>query len=61
MYCAAIRAEFEWVPDAAYAQGRSRVLESFVTRDVIYRTPALRDLWEPAARINLQRELAGLA
>jgi predicted metal-dependent HD superfamily phosphohydrolase len=59
-YCAAIRFEFSWASDADYSRGRARVLESFMAREAIYKTPALRDAWEGTARINLQRELATL-
>lgn len=60
-YSAAVRAEFAWVDAARYRAGRMRVLESFVSRDAIYRTPALHAVWESAARANLGRELQGLA
>jgi predicted metal-dependent HD superfamily phosphohydrolase len=59
-YRDAIRAEFDWVPEADYRAGRARVLQSFLDRDTIYRTPALKALWETPARANLQRELATL-
>jgi predicted metal-dependent HD superfamily phosphohydrolase len=59
-YSDAIRAEYGWVVDAVYRQGRSRVLKSFLERDAIYRTPALRAAWEAAARRNLQDELERL-
>ncbi|MBC7954669.1 MAG: hypothetical protein H7Y33_02195 [Cytophagales bacterium] len=52
-YCAAIRFEFGRVSDADHSRGRNRVLESFISREAIYRTPALRDAWENAARINI--------
>ncbi len=56
-YSRAIRAEFAWVPPADYHAGRGRVLASFLSRERIYRTPVLQDLWEGAARRNLEREL----
>ena len=59
-YASAIRAEFGWVADGPYRAGRKRVLQSFLGRDHIYRTPALRAAWEAAARHNLQDELARL-
>lgn len=59
-YSRAIRREFEWVPDAAYAQGRKQVLTNFLKRDAIFITPALRVLWEVSARANLKRELSTL-
>jgi len=60
-YCAAIRAEFSWVNDEAYAEGRSRALQTFLQRDKIYRTSLLWDAWEASARVNMLRELAALA
>ncbi len=60
-YRAAVRAEYAWVDEARYVAGRTRVLQSFMARDAIYRTPALRAAWESAARANLAREIQALA
>jgi predicted metal-dependent HD superfamily phosphohydrolase len=60
-YCSAVRAEYQWVPEADYAQGRSRVLHAFLARESIYRTPQLIAAWESSAQLNLQRELAALS
>lgn len=60
-YSAAVRREFEWVPETVYKQGRSRVLTGFLARETIFRTPALITLWEENARINLANELSALA
>lgn len=59
-YSTAVRAEYGWVDAERYRAGRMRVLQSFVTRDAIYRTPAVHAAWESAARANLARELQGL-
>ena len=59
-YRDAIRAEFDWVPEADYRAGRTKVLQSFMDRSTLYRTPALAALWEASARVNLQRELTAL-
>jgi predicted metal-dependent HD superfamily phosphohydrolase len=59
-YSQNIRAEFNWVPEADYRRGRSAVLASFQARENIYRTPALKSVWEARARANLARELAAL-
>jgi predicted metal-dependent HD superfamily phosphohydrolase len=59
-YCSQVREEFAHVPDAAYRQGRAAVLEPFLHRDSIYRTPHALHTWERAARINLGRELTRL-
>ena len=60
-YSAAVRAEFGWVEAARYRAGRARVLQNFMNRDAIYRTPALHAAWDSAARSNLARELQALA
>lgn len=59
-YAAAIRAEFDWVPEAEWRTGRVRVLRSFIDRPAIYHTPELHTAWEAAARGNVARELATL-
>ena len=59
-YRRAIRAEFDWVPDADYRVGRAGVLRAFLDRAAIYRTPTLQTLWEATARTNLHGELADL-
>ena len=59
-YSAAVRAEYAWVDAERYRAGRANVLRSFMTRDAIYRTPALHAAWESAARANLARELQAL-
>ena len=60
-YGAAIRAEYAWVDEARYREGRSAVLRSFLGRAAIYRTPELHAAWETAARTNLAAELSSLA
>jgi predicted metal-dependent HD superfamily phosphohydrolase len=59
-YAQAIRAEYSWVPDAAYANGRNAVLQRFLQRDIIYHTPALHAAWEAQARTNVHIELMSL-
>jgi predicted metal-dependent HD superfamily phosphohydrolase len=60
-YSRAIRAEYGWVDEASYRQGRRQVLAAFLTREALYRTPALHAAWEAQARINLQHEWTLLA
>lgn len=60
-YAAAVRREYAWVPERAYAQGRSAVLQGFLAREHIFRTPALHALWDAPARANLARELSALS
>ncbi len=59
-YCAQVRDEYAAVPEAAYALGRRAVLEPFLNRPHVYATAHAREQWEPAARVNLARELARL-
>ncbi len=59
-YAQAIRQEYAWVAEAAYCQGRSRVLQHFLAREALYYTPLMRAIAEPQARINLQTELRTL-
>ncbi|CAN7414162.1 HD domain-containing protein [Rhizobacter sp. LjRoot28] len=59
-YRDAIRAEYAWVPEERYLEGRAAVLRGFLERDAIYRTPALQAAWEAPARGNLARELQWL-
>ena len=59
-YAADIRLEYAWVPEDAYRAGRSRVLQSFLDRPVLFRTPLMFDEGETPARENLTRELGQL-
>lgn len=52
-----VRREYAWVPDEAFARGRSAVLRSFLARQAIYQTEPFRNLEAPA-RANLERALA---
>ena len=60
-YCAQVREEYAAVPDAAYAAGRTAVLEPFLRRDTIYATRHGRRTWGDLARVNVARELARLS
>jgi len=59
-YTAQVREEYAAVPDDAFAAGRAAVLRPFLERDSIYATPAAREQWGEAARLNLARELEDL-
>lgn len=59
-YDAAIRAEYAWVPEAAYRAARIAVLEGFLRQDRIYRTGFFFESAEKPARENLARVLAVL-
>jgi len=60
-YALAVRQEYAHVPDAAWRQGRARVLERFLHAPVIFPDPGFRESFEAQARANLARELASLA
>ena len=55
-----IRQEYSWVSDEAFAAGRMAVLESFLTRPVIYSTESFRNKYEHQARENLKRSISKL-
>ncbi|WP_310488481.1 hypothetical protein [Chamaesiphon sp. VAR_69_metabat_338] len=57
-YRQSIRREYDWVDDATYRTGRSRVLASFLQRDRLYYTDLLFGELEANARTNLQQEIA---
>src|SRR5262249_29092639 len=60
LYASAIRREYGHVPDALYRVGRRHVLQGFLARAKIYRTPRLAELWEARARANISAEIAEL-
>jgi predicted metal-dependent HD superfamily phosphohydrolase len=60
-YEAAVRREYEWVPEDAWRKGRADVLRRFLDRDAIFATPRLRAQFEARARDNLERSLSRLA
>lgn len=61
VYAEAIRQEYKFVPEIAYKIGRAKVLEAFLNRPQIYRTPTLHRRLETAARVNLTVELADIS
>ncbi|MFC6706024.1 hypothetical protein [Flexivirga alba] len=60
-YCRQIRVEYEHVPAAAYATGRSEILAALVDRPEVYRTQFARATWTAHARDNVAREVARLS
>jgi predicted metal-dependent HD superfamily phosphohydrolase len=60
-YATGVRAEYRHVTDDDWAAGRATVLEDFLHRPTIFRTPTGRDRWEARARANITAELRGLA
>jgi predicted metal-dependent HD superfamily phosphohydrolase len=60
-YVAGVRREYAHLPDADFTSGRAAVLHDLAGRERLFHTAYGREHWEPAARANLERELAGLA
>lgn len=60
-YVAGVRAEYRHLTDDEWRAGRAAMLQGFLDRPAIYRTPTGRDRWDDRARANLAAELAGLA
>jgi predicted metal-dependent HD superfamily phosphohydrolase len=56
-----IRAEYAWVPDEAYREGRARLLAELLRRESLFQTDSFRDRFGSTARANLRRALDGLA
>lgn len=59
-YESQVRFEYSWVAPDAFRDGRSRILEQFLSRPMIYSTAFFREMLEDQARRNLARSLAKL-
>src|SRR3954470_21338739 len=59
-YVAAVRREYDHLPDDVFSAGRADVLRSLAEKPRLFHTAYARDRWEAAARANLERELATL-
>ena len=59
-YLAGVRRDYAHVSDTDFPAGRAAVLRDLSGRERLFHTPYAREHWEPAARANLARELAGL-
>lgn len=59
-YVAAVRQEYAHVDNNDWQNGRGAVLRNLLARPQLFRSPPGR-AWEPAARANITRELAGLS
>jgi len=60
-YVAAVRNEYEQVPDDAFAAGRAEILRDLLAKPHLFHTAYAREAWEDAARANVGRELETLA
>ncbi|WP_210439890.1 HD domain-containing protein [Nocardioides xinjiangensis] len=60
-YVAGVRADFAEVPDADFRAGRAAVLRDLAAKPYVFHTAPARELWEAAARANLERELGELS
>ncbi len=60
-YESQVRQEYEWVTDADFRIGRSRILRMFLDRQSLFATDYFRSRCEADARRNLHRSLAMLA
>ena len=56
-YDAAIRAEYAWLNEQSFREGRRRLLSAILSRQPIYQLVELRARYEDAARANLRRAL----
>ena len=57
-YVADIRAEYAWLDDHDFAEGRAIVLQTVLGADTIFALPGYRSALEAAGRRNLAHELA---
>jgi predicted metal-dependent HD superfamily phosphohydrolase len=55
-----IRSEYSWVPEDAFAKGRSAILSSILARARIYSTEFFYGKYEKSARENLARSISQL-
>lgn len=60
-YSRAIRQEYSHISEDLYRQGRKRILENFLKREMIYFTNNLRQRFEKQARFNLANEIKELS
>ena len=57
-YAAAVRKEYEHIPDEQFRTGRIAVLERFASRDPLFHTTTAQNRWEQTARRNIDTELS---
>ena len=59
-YSNAIRKEYAWVAGDQYAEGRRKVLESFLLRTPLFYLEVFEDKFARQAKLNLDFELGSL-
>jgi predicted metal-dependent HD superfamily phosphohydrolase len=57
-YLAGVRRDYAHISDSDFEAGRAAVLRDLAGRGRLFHTAYARETWEPAARVNLERELA---
>jgi predicted metal-dependent HD superfamily phosphohydrolase len=60
-YAADVRQEYSHLSDEEWRAGRADLIRALLERERLFHTAIGHARWEPAARVNLQAELAGLA
>lgn len=55
-----VRKEYRWVPALLFKKARKKILQSFLDRETVYATAALRDRFEAQARVNLTAAIGAL-
>ncbi len=59
-YAADVRREYADVPDEDFRLGRLAILEALADKPTLFATAYAQERWEPAARRNLDAEIASL-
>jgi predicted metal-dependent HD superfamily phosphohydrolase len=57
VYMAAVRCEYDWVPEQEYCRKRKTILEKFLNRKKIYKTDYFYHKLEAQARENIEKEI----
>ncbi len=57
-YVADVRQEYAHVPDDLFREGRAAILRDLLAKPALFHTVYAREHWEPAARANVEAELA---
>jgi len=60
-YSEAIRQEYTWVSEAAYREGRLKVLKNFLRRELAYFTQEMAERLEAPTRCNMAGEVRSLS